>query len=741
MARKLKSDKLLFTATLLLVCTGIVMVYSASAVMAMEKFQTPYLFLVKQIAWALMGLAVLPIVMRVDYRNYRQPAVIWSTLAIVGAALVAVLFGPRLNGATRWLGFAGLGVQPSELAKIAVIIFMAALLERRMDRIDDVSYSLLPIGVVLGLVIGLILAEPDLGTAACIVMIAAVMVFSAGISYRYVVGLVLAGVPIAYLLVATSEYRWRRVTAFLDPWADPLGDGWQMIQSMIAVGTGGVFGRGLMGGVQKLFYLPEPHNDFIYSVIGEELGLIGTTVVLACFCVIGWRGLRTAVRAPDRFGAFLAIGLTTMVGFQAFFNISVVLGLLPPKGIPLPFVSAGGSSLIINLIAMGILLNVSQQASSVARRHHGAAVPRCMKPLAVVIAGGGTGGHLYPGIAVARELLRRLPEAVVTFAGTARGIEARVVPREGFELDVLRSAALKGTSPAALARGLGLLPLSGVDAWRILSKRRPDIVLGVGGYSSGPVVLAAAMRGIPTMLLEQNAVPGLTNRLLAHVVSAAAVTFASTVSFFGRRAFVAGNPIRQEFVAAAERESRVRRRRRRRGAEGSDLWRLPGGARDQHGHGGGGAAAGRWTPGSYAPDRRARPGISSRRVPEGRTGCTRRTVPLRDGSGDELRRRRRLPRGSDDHRRADRGREGGGADSAADGGRRSPAQERGGAGARRGGGNDRAEGPVRRGDRRADRRARRRCGSARAHGHGGAGLRAARRRARDCRPRPGAGGS
>jgi UDP-N-acetylglucosamine--N-acetylmuramyl-(pentapeptide) pyrophosphoryl-undecaprenol N-acetylglucosamine transferase len=171
-----------------------------------------------------------------------------------------------------------------------------------------------------------------------------------------------------------------------------------------------------------------------------------------------------------------------------------------------------------------------------------------MKPLSVVIAGGGTGGHLYPGIAVARELLRREPAAVVTFAGTARGIEARVIPREGFGLDFLRSAGLKGTSLAARVRGLGLLPLGGLDAWRILSKRRPDLVIGVGGYSSGPVVLAASLRGIPTMLLEQNAVPGLTNRLLATVVSAAAVTFDSTVSFFGRRAFVAGNPIRQEFL-------------------------------------------------------------------------------------------------------------------------------------------------------------------------------------------------
>jgi cell division protein FtsW len=364
MARKLKSDKLLFISTLLLVCTGIVMVYSASAVMAMERFQQPYLFLVKQLAWAVVGLAVLPIVMRVDYRNYRQPAVIWMGLAVATVALVAVLFGPSRNGATRWLVIGSLGIQPSELAKITLIIFMAALLERRMERIDDVRYSLLPIGVVLGAVVGLILLEPDLGTAVCVVMIAAVMVFTAGINYRYVVGVFLAALPALYFVIATSQYRRRRVLAFLDPWADPLGDGWQMIQSMIAVGTGGIFGRGLMGGVQKLFYLPEPHNDFIYSVIGEELGLIGTSLVLACFCVITWRGMRTAVRAPDRFGAFLAIGLTTMVAFQAFFNISVVLGLLPPKGIPLPFVSAGGSSLLINLMGMGILLNVSQHASS-----------------------------------------------------------------------------------------------------------------------------------------------------------------------------------------------------------------------------------------------------------------------------------------------------------------------------------------------------------------------------------------
>jgi cell division protein FtsW len=364
MARKLKSDKLLFIATLLLVCTSVVMVYSASAVIMMERHQQPYLFLFKQATFALVGLFLVPFVMRIDYRTYRQPAVIWSALGIVGLALVAVLFTPSIKGASRWLSIGPVGIQPSELAKVAVIFFMAALLERRMDRIDEPSYALLPIGIVVGVVVGLIVVEPDLGTAVSVLMIAAVMVFAAGVSYRYVLGLFLASLPALYFLLMTSAYRRRRVTAFLNPWADPLGDGFQMIQSIIAVGTGGVFGRGLMAGVQKLFYLPEPHNDFIYSVIAEELGLVGATLLLACFCVVTWRGLRTALRAPDRFGAFLAIGLTTMVAFQAFFNISVVLGLLPTKGIPLPFVSYGGSSLLINLIGMGILLNVSQHASS-----------------------------------------------------------------------------------------------------------------------------------------------------------------------------------------------------------------------------------------------------------------------------------------------------------------------------------------------------------------------------------------
>jgi cell division protein FtsW len=364
MARKLKSDRVLFITTLLLVSLGLVMVYSASAVVAMERFGRPYFYLTKQAMWVALGMAALGVVMRIDYRTYREPAFIWTALIVVVLGLVGVLFSPPVNNARRWFAVGGLGIQPSELAKLTAIFFIAALLERRMDRINDLGYALIPIGLVVVALVGLILLEPDFGTSMSLVAIAAVMVFAAGLNYTYIAGAVLCGLPAIFFLVMRTGYRRKRFLAFLYPWRDPLGDGFQVIQSLIAVGTGGVWGKGLMDGVQKLFFLPEPHTDFIYSVISEELGLIGATAVVMCFCVITWRGLRVALRAPDRFGALLALGLTMMVATQAFVNVSVVLGLMPTKGIPLPFVSNGGSSLLINLLGMGILLNVSQHATS-----------------------------------------------------------------------------------------------------------------------------------------------------------------------------------------------------------------------------------------------------------------------------------------------------------------------------------------------------------------------------------------
>jgi cell division protein FtsW len=368
MARKLKSDKLLFMATLLLVLASVVMVYSASAAMAELRWGNPYLFLTKQALWAALGIALMSLVMRIDYRVWRQPVFIWAGIAVAFVALVAVLFSTPINGTRRWFAVGGFGIQPSELAKLAVVFFTAALLERRMHQVNDLKETLLPLGGIVGVLTVLIVLEPDFGTSVCLVVTAGLMLFAAGLSWRYVAITAGAGVAAGAALIIISPYRIKRVLSFLSPEDDPRGAGFQLLQSLIAVGNGGIHGQGLMGGVQKLFYLPEPHTDFIYAVIAEELGLIGATLTLAAFVVITWRGLRVAGRAPDQFGAFLAIGLTAMLAVQALVNMSVVLGLMPTKGIPLPFVSAGGSSLLINLVSMGVLLNVSQHASAVHER-------------------------------------------------------------------------------------------------------------------------------------------------------------------------------------------------------------------------------------------------------------------------------------------------------------------------------------------------------------------------------------
>jgi cell division protein FtsW len=365
MARTLKSDKWLLWATLLLLGVSLVMVYSASAVFSNNKFETPFKFLVQQSVWIGLGLTLLAIVMRVDYHVYRRPVVIWTALVAVTVLLLAVFGFDKINNARRWISLSGFTLQPSEFAKLAAIFFTAALLERRMHRINEPTYALLPIGVVVGVLTGLIVLQPDFGTSAALSGVAIVMIFAAGLSLRHLATVVGVLVPVAAVAVMAERYRVARLMAFLDPESDPTGVGYQLRQSIIAVGSGGVLGRGLMEGVQKLYYIPEAYNDFIYAIIAEELGLVGATVILGCFCVIAVRGIRAAMFAPDRLGALLATGLTAMIAMQAFVNISVVLGLVPTKGIPLPFMSYGGSSMFANMIAMGILLNITQHATAV----------------------------------------------------------------------------------------------------------------------------------------------------------------------------------------------------------------------------------------------------------------------------------------------------------------------------------------------------------------------------------------
>jgi cell division protein FtsW len=362
MARKLSSDKILFGATLVLVLVGVMMVFSASAVLATEKFHSPYYFLVRQGIWALFGLAGMSILMHVDYHLYRKPIMVFTGLFVCGALLVAVFFLDKSHNTHRWLKLGLLSFQPSELSKILLVVFLAFFLEKRTGEVNSLRHTLMPCFAVLVVFVFLIVAEPDLGTSVCIVIVAFILLFAAGLSYKYIAVTFLLSLPTLFCLIYFYEYRMRRILAFLDPWKDARGTGFQIIQSLIAVGTGGLTGAGLMEGKQKLFYLPEPHTDFIYAVIGEELGLVGSIFLIVLFGVFLWRGVRLSLRAPEPFGQFLAVGLTMMIICQAFINMSVVLSLVPTKGIPLPFISSGGTSLLINLMAVGILLNVSQHS-------------------------------------------------------------------------------------------------------------------------------------------------------------------------------------------------------------------------------------------------------------------------------------------------------------------------------------------------------------------------------------------
>jgi len=364
MARRLESDRILFGTVVVLVLFGALMVFSASAVMAEQRFGSSYHFLLRQLIWALLGISVMVAAMNLDYRRLAQPRVVFPLLGLQFLLLVAVLFADRTNNAHRWLHLGPVGIQPSELSKLILAVFIAAFLSQRKGAVDDVRHTLLPIGLVSGVSVLLILKEPDLGTAMALVLIVAAVLFAAGLQWRYFAYAALASIPILYLAIFRVGYRQRRMLAFLDPYADPLGKGFQIIQSFIAVGTGGIDGVGLMDGKQKLFFLPEPHTDFIFAVISEELGLIGGIFVLGLFALVLWRGLRAGARSTDEFGRLLAIGLTMMIVGQALVNISVVLGLMPTKGIPLPLISYGGSSLMVNLAAVGVLLNISQQHSS-----------------------------------------------------------------------------------------------------------------------------------------------------------------------------------------------------------------------------------------------------------------------------------------------------------------------------------------------------------------------------------------
>jgi cell division protein FtsW len=362
MAKRVSVDRWLFTVTMLLVFLGLVMVFSASAVMARERFGSPYAFLSKQLIWAVAGLVAMVVAMQVDYRRYKQPAIVFSLIGITTLLLMSVFFLDRSHNTHRWIHAGGFSFQPSELAKPVLILFLAYFLEGKAKTIDDVRNTLLPAAAPVLVFLGLIVLQPDLGTAIACAGIAACIFYVAGMRMRYFGYAFAASLVPLYFLIFHVSFRRDRILAFLNPYADRQRAGFHIIQSLIAVGTGGITGTGLMEGKQKLFYLPEPHTDFIFAVTAEELGLVGAICVVTLFGIFLWRGMRASWRTEELFGRYLAVGITSMVVLQALINISVVLGMMPTKGIPLPLISYGGSSLFVTLACVGVLLNITKQA-------------------------------------------------------------------------------------------------------------------------------------------------------------------------------------------------------------------------------------------------------------------------------------------------------------------------------------------------------------------------------------------
>jgi cell division protein FtsW len=359
--KQVSVDRWLFGVTLLMVFAGLVMVFSASAIVAKEKFGSETAFLLKQVIYAAVGLAAMFVLMRVEYSKFNKPALVYITVGVTSLLLVAVFLLDRSHNTHRWIKLGGFSFQPSELAKPAVILFMAHYLQSRLRSITDLRHTILPAIAPTLVFCVLIVAEPDLGTAMTCAFITAAILFICGMELKYYAWATLLAIPPMYFLLFRTAWRFRRLMAFINPLADTQGAGFQVYQSLIAVGTGGLAGLGLMEGKQKLFYLPEPQTDFIFAVVSEELGMIGAVCFVAAFAFFCYRGMRAAWRTTDNFARLLAIGITAMIGIQAFFNISVVLGLLPTKGIPLPFISYGGSSLIVTLACVGVLLNITRQ--------------------------------------------------------------------------------------------------------------------------------------------------------------------------------------------------------------------------------------------------------------------------------------------------------------------------------------------------------------------------------------------
>ncbi|MFE8601377.1 putative lipid II flippase FtsW [Archangium violaceum] len=362
-------DPLLLCAVLSLVSLGLVMVYSASAVMAQDKLGDSLYFLNRQLVAAGMGVVAMAVGMKVGWRRLARLA--YPLLLVTLVLMVLVLIpgiGTTAGGARRWIRFPGFGLQPAEVAKVAWVVYLSYSLAKKREKVASFSVGFLPHLMLCGLLVGLCMLQPDFGSSVLLVFLLFALLFAAGTKLSYLVGSVLLALPLAYAAIASSPYRMKRVLAFLDPWAHRHDIGYQVAESLMSIGSGGLTGLGLGDGRQKLFFLPEAHTDFIFAIIGEELGLVGVVLLVSLYGIVIWRGIRVSLAAPEAFGTYLGLGLTSIIAFQATVNMCVAMGLLPTKGLTLPFVSYGGTSLVVLMGAAGVLLSLSASAEGAGNR-------------------------------------------------------------------------------------------------------------------------------------------------------------------------------------------------------------------------------------------------------------------------------------------------------------------------------------------------------------------------------------
>ena len=353
-------DSVIFYTTMTLVFIGIIMVFSASFVQSAFKHGDSYYFLKRNVIYATLGFISMIIMSNLDYRFWKKNAKVIGIVSVILLLLVLTPLGIKANGARRWLGFGAFTIQPAEIAKFATIIITAKFIEKRYDDMKSLTKGVIPLLLVPGLFFALIMLQPNMSTAGTIILVTFVMIFVAGLNMKFVIAMFGSGVGLFLLLALTSEYRLKRILSFLDPFQDPLGNGYQVIQGLYALGSGGLFGMGLGKSQQKWFYIPEPQNDFIFAIIGEELGLIGCAIVIMLFVILVYRCVRIALNCKDIFTCMVVIGIGAQIGIQAALNIAVATSSMPVTGVALPFISYGGTSLIIFMSAVGIVLNISK---------------------------------------------------------------------------------------------------------------------------------------------------------------------------------------------------------------------------------------------------------------------------------------------------------------------------------------------------------------------------------------------